>query len=200
VARFVSILWFVGIAGVCLGFYEIFINLNSFSKPDTISIMDLEKGAPFNRHLTVTDARPLLDHSVVFHKTRRGSIVEGSEFVFVPMQEAAFKNFSSFTPFLLVKVPKNRFEIFSKAMADLNPTVQGIRMTQWELPDEAEKVLAKSFGNDPVKRMIILEFEKKPKGFFNSMEGLFVGLFICGFAYLLGRAGKGNIPTLNSFR
>lgn len=186
-ARFLLILWFVGIGGVCIGVYNFFIDLNSFSTPETISIMDLEKGAPFNRHLIVTDARPLLDQAVVFHKTRRGSVVEGSEFIFVPMQEAAFKNYSSFTPFLLVKVPKNRFEIFSKAMAELNPTVQGIRMTQWELPDEAEKVLAKSFGNDPVKRMIVLEFEKKPKGFLNSLAGVLIGVFICGFAYLLGK-------------
>jgi hypothetical protein len=59
-------------------------------------------------------------------------------------------------------------------------------MTQWELPDEAEKVLAKSFGNDPVKRMIVLEFEKKPMGFLNSFAGVLSGIFICGFAYLLG--------------
>jgi hypothetical protein len=190
VARFISILWFVGIAGICLGFYNFFINLNSFSTPETISIMDLERGAPFNRHLIITDARPLLQHSVVYHQTRRGSVVEGSEFIFVPMQEAAFKNYSSFTPFLLVKMPKNRFEVFTNAMAEPNPTVQGIRMTQWELPDEAERVLSKSFGSDPVKRMIVLEFEKTPKGFLNSLEGLWVGVFICGFAYLLGRTPK----------
>jgi hypothetical protein len=190
VSRIVLLLWLVGICGACLSIYNVFININSFSKPNHISIRELENEPPFNRHLAVTGAYPIIEEAVIYHRTRRGAVVDGSEFIFVPMREAILKNYSSFDPFLLVKVPKDRFESFVNTSTEDGSAVQGIRMTHWELPDEAEKLLAKKFGTASVKRMLVLEFEKKPKGFLKLLEGFLVAAFICGFAYLLGRVPK----------
>src|SRR4051794_23629336 len=54
--------------------------------------------------------------------------------------------------------------------------VRGLRMTHWELEKKAEQVLAERYGAAAVKKMLILEYEKKVTGILPGLGQRFAGV------------------------
>jgi hypothetical protein len=167
---------FLIIGGICLlakGAYECFIQAGTKEKPTTVSIAELERSVPFNRHLIVTGGKAVFNEGIVYYETRRNVKVTGSEVYFIPIQDISLAAYPSLTPPLLVRITGYQMDALKKKDFSLD-LIHGIRMTHLDLEDKAENLLTERYGEGAVKNMVILEYEKAVTGIrdgFNHMLG-----------------------------
>ena len=57
-----------GIGLICVGTYDAFIQVTARQNPETISISDLQKRLPWNRHLIVTGGTAMVPETVEYYK------------------------------------------------------------------------------------------------------------------------------------
>ena len=157
-ARLALILFVAGLYLIGSACYDLFIQAGASRQPTTISVADLEKSVPANRHLVVTGGRPVLATAVTFYKTKWGAKVSGSEVVFIPIAEASAAASERSAPSILLRIPEDQLNA-AKATKSLNfEAIEGIRTTSMDLDDKARQRLVESYGKDAVDRMIILDY------------------------------------------
>ena len=182
-------LTFVAIILLGWGGYEFFIQAGAFKNPTTISITDLEKDTPFNRHLIITGGHALVSDAVVYYETRNGVKEPGSELTFLPIQGTAPGENANQAPSVLILLMEYQVNQINKGKTFDENAIGGLRMTHWELKDKAREVLVKKYGEAAVNKMLIVEYEKQPKGVGESLLKICGGIVLFGIA-LLCEKGK----------
>ena len=186
---------FIIIGGVGLlvtGAYDCFIQMSTKDKATAVSIADLEKSVPFNRHLIVTGGKAIIDESIMYYEMRRNVKVLGSEVYFIPIQDISLADYPSLTPPLLVRVTKYQMDDMNKEKVFIEP-IRGIRMTHWDLEKKAENLLTERYGEVAVKNMVILEYKKAVTGIWDGLAKMFLGaVCIFGLVMLRGYTNKSN--------
>ena len=149
------------VAGLYLigsGCYDLFVQAGTSRQPTTVSIAELQKGVPGNRHLIVTRGRAVPETAVTFYKTKWGTKVSGSEILFIPITEASTTAAHNSTPSVLLRVTEEQLEE-AKAGKKINfEAVEGVRTTSLDLEDKARRRLIETYGQAAVDRMIILDY------------------------------------------
>jgi hypothetical protein len=156
--RLALLFFFGGIYLICSGCYDLFIQAGTSRKPTTISVAELEKGLPANRHLVVTGGRPIRETAITFYKTKWGTKVSGSEILFIPIADASSAAAKGSTPSILLRMDEEQINAGGGG-ANLNfGAIEGVRTTSMDLEDKARRRLVDSYGQDAVDRMIILNY------------------------------------------
>src|SRR5262249_10599479 len=138
--------------------YELFIQAGTSRQPTTVSVADLEKNLPANRHLIVTGGRPALDTAVTFFKTKWGTRVSGSEIVFIPILDASSSDTDHATPAVLLRLTEDQVNA-AKAGKKLSfQSIEGVRTTSMDLEDKARDRLVETYGSAAVDKMVILAY------------------------------------------
>jgi hypothetical protein len=154
----------VFVAGLYLigsGCYELFVQAGTSRQPTTVSVAELEKGVPANRHLIITGGRPVSETAVTFYRKKWGTKISGSEILFIPIVDASSAATDRSTPPILLRVTEDQLDL-AKAGQKVNfRAMEGIRTTSMDLEDKARRRLVESYGDAAVKRMIILDYHGK---------------------------------------
>jgi hypothetical protein len=157
-ARLALILFIVGIYLICSGGYELYLQAGTSRQPTTVSIAELEKSVPSNRHLVVTGGRAVSAAAVTFYKSKWGTKVSGSEILFIPIQDAATSVSNLATPAILLRVTEDQINA-AKAGQKINfQSIEGVRTTSMDLEDKARQRLVETYGDAAVDKMIILNY------------------------------------------
>ncbi len=140
------------------GGYDLYVQSGASRQPTTVSVAELEKNIPSNRHLVVTGGRPVMSTAVKFYKTKWGTKVSGSEILFIPIANASTTNLENATPAILLRVTEDQLNA-AKAGKKLNfPAIEGVRTTSMDLEGKARGHLLEAYGQAAVDRMIILDY------------------------------------------
>jgi hypothetical protein len=187
--RFAPLILITAIVALCMGAYHCFLGITTFPSPTSVSLAELDGGVPFNRHLKISDAVPLLDEGVMFYRTRNHAKVEGSECTFFPLQEKGLSDFNSLTPTILVRVSQPLLGDFIEGAQDQAFAIQGVRLTGWDLPKEAKNLLVKRWGEPSIGSMLVVDYKRGlrdlEKAFSNFVVG---GLLLWLFFYIASRS------------
>jgi hypothetical protein len=152
------ILFVAGLYLIGSGCYDLFLQAGTSRQPTTVSVAELEKGVPANRHLVVTGGRPITATAVTFYKSKWGTKVSGSEIVFIPIADASTAGSDHSTPSILLRATEDQLDA-AKAGEKINfQAVEGIRTTSMDLEDKARRRLVETYGQAAVDRMIILNY------------------------------------------
>src|SRR6266436_274687 len=108
--RLVFFAFLGGIYLVIAGAYDAFIQASAQRTPETISISELQKNVPNNRHLIVTGGTAVVSKAVEYYQTRRGVRDPNSEIYFIPIQDSALPSSASAIPPVLVKMTKEQLD------------------------------------------------------------------------------------------
>ena len=108
--RLIGIGFLVGIYLLCAGTYDAFIQAGARRNAESISISELQKNIPGNRHLIVTGGTAVVAKAVEYYRMRRGVRVQDSEIYFIPIQDSSLPSSTSVIPLLLVKMTKEQLE------------------------------------------------------------------------------------------
>jgi hypothetical protein len=150
------------IAGLYLigsGCYELFVQAGTSREPTKVSIAELEKAVPANRHLIVTGGRPVIATAVKFYKIQWGTKVSGSEILFIPIADASTAGADHSTPSILLRMTEQQLDS-AKAGKKINfQAIEGIRATSVDLENKARQRLVETYGQASVDRMIILDYQ-----------------------------------------
>ena len=165
---------------ICAGAYDAFIQAGTRRMPVTISISDLQKNVPGNRHLIVTGGSAVLSKAVEYYRTRHGVREANSEIYFIPIQDSALPASASTIPPLLLKLSKEQADKIKSQGGFDGSRIEGVRMTHWDLESKAKDYLVTSFGNSGVERMIILDYERQVVGIWRGLGQLFGGFVLLG--------------------
>jgi hypothetical protein len=156
--RLAFILFVAGLYLIGSGCYDLFVQAGTSQKPTTVTVAELEKNVPANRHLVVSGGRPISSSAVKFYKTQWGSKVSGSEILFIPIADAATVNGNGSTPSILLRVTEDEMNA-AKAGKKINfEVLEGIRTTSMDLEDKARRRLVENYGQAAVDHMIILDY------------------------------------------
>ena len=189
--RFFGLLLIGGVGLIVLGAYGLFIQADTSSTPTTVSIADLERSAPSDRHLIVTGGRALVNDAIVYYETRRHEKVAGSEAHFIPIQDASLAAYHSLTPSLLLRMTGAQMDAIKKGEGFDAGAIHGVRMTQWDLEGEVRELQTKRYGEAAVKKMAILEYEKEVTGIGGALGQMFLGaVCIVGAVVFAGLTNK----------
>jgi len=189
--RFFGLLLIGGVGLIVLGAYGLFIQADTSSTPTTVSIADLERSAPSDRHLIVTGGRALVNDAIVYYETRRYAKVAGSEAHFIPIQDASLAAYHSLTPSLLLRMTGAQMDAIKKGEGFDAGAIHGVRMTQWDLEGEVRELQTKRYGEAAVKKMAILEYEKEVTGIGGALGQMFLGaVCIVGAVVFAGLTNK----------
>jgi hypothetical protein len=140
------------------GGYDLFVQAGTSREPTTVSVGELEKGVPANRHLIVTGGRPVSAAAVKYYRTQWGTKVSGSEILFIPIADASSDTADHSTPSILLRVTEDQVEA-AKAGKKINfHAVEGIRTTSMDLESKARQRLVERYGKEAVDRMTILVY------------------------------------------
>jgi hypothetical protein len=154
----------VFVAGLYLigsGCYELFVQAGTSRQPTTVSVAELEKGVPANRHLIITGGRPVSETAITFYRKKWGTKISGSEILFIPIMDASGAATDRSTPPILLRVTEDQLDL-AKAGQKVNfRAMEGIRTTSMDLEDKARRRLVESYGDAAVKRMIVLDYHGK---------------------------------------
>jgi hypothetical protein len=193
----------VFIAGLYLigsGGYDLFIQVGTSRQPTTVSVAELEKALPANRHLVVTGGRPVAEAAVKFYKKKWGAKVSGSEILFIPIVDDSTANPDQAKPSVLLRVTEDQIDV-AKAGQKINfKAVEGVRTTSMDLEDKARQRLVDTYGEAAVERMVILDYHGSV-GMGGGLGKLAGGLAIVGgmiAAFVLSRKSKQPTPALTS--
>ena len=190
-SRLFGLILLGGIGLVVMGAYDFFIQAGTSSNPTTVSIAQLERAVPSNRHLIITGGQAMANDAVVYYKTRHYAKVAGSEVYFIPIQDASLAAYRSLTPPLLVRITEAQMDAIKKGKAFDADSIHGVRMTHWDLDGKAEDLLAKRYGEAAVKKMVILEYEKAVTGIGSGIGQMFGGAAcIVGAVMLAGLTNR----------
>ena len=173
--RFFGWLLIGGVGLILMGVYGFFIQAGTSRTPTTVSIADLERAVPSNRHLIVTGGRALVNDAVVYYETRRHEKVAGSEAHFIPIQDASLAEYQSLTPPLLLRITEAQMDVMKKGKVFDPSAIHGVRMTHWDLNGNARDLLTKRYGEAVVKNMVDLQFEQEATGIGGALGQMFVG-------------------------
>ena len=88
-ARLTLILFVAGVYLIGSGCYDLYVQAGTSRQPTTVSVAELEKNLPPNRHLIVTGGRAITATAVTFYKTKWGTKVSGSEILFIPIADTS---------------------------------------------------------------------------------------------------------------
>jgi len=185
--RFTSLILIAALVALCFGAYHCFLGLTTFPNPTEISLIQLEKHVPFNRHLKIVGAVPLLKDGVVFYQTRRGSKVENSECTFIPLTEKSLNGFSSLTPRVLLRVSQPLLDIFIKSSTSMDQPIQGIRLTSLDLPQEAKKLVSKSWGETSTNNMLVIDYMREARDLENGFKHFILGAFLIWLLFYISK-------------
>jgi len=185
--RFFGWLLIGGVGLILMGVYGFFIQAGTSRTPTTVSIADLERAVPSNRHLIVTGGRALVNDAVVYCKTRQYAKVAGSEVHFIPIQDDSLAANYSPTPPLLLRMTEAQVDAIKKGKVFDARAVHGVRMTQWDLEGKVRDLQTKRYGEAAVKKMVILEYEEEATGASGGLGQMFLGAgFIVGAVVFAG--------------
>ncbi len=173
--RFFGLLLIGGVGLIVLGAYGLFIQADTSSTPTTVSIADLERSAPSDRHLIVTGGRALVNDAIVYYETRRYAKVAGSEAHFIPIQDASLAAYHSLTPSLLLRMTGAQMDAIKKGEGFDAGAIHGVRMTQWDLEGEVRELQTKRYGEAAVKKMVNLQYENEVTGTGGGLGQMFLG-------------------------
>jgi hypothetical protein len=184
-----ALIFFVG--GLYLigsGCYDLFVQAGASRQPTIISVADLEKSVPANRHLIITGGRPEITAAVRFYKTKWGTKVSGSEILFIPIVDSLAAPSNNPTSSVLVRVTEDQTDAANAGQKLNFQAIEGIRTTSMDLEEKARQRLNDTYGKDAVDRMIILNYHgdigisaglgKLAGGI--AMSGAVIGLFVWG--------------------
>ena len=189
--RFFGLLLIGGAGLIVLGAYGLFIQADTSSTPTTVSIADLERSAPSDRHLIVTGGRALVNDAIVYYETRRYAKVAGSEAHFIPIQDASLAAYHSLTPSLLLRMTGAQMDAIKKGEGFDAGAIHGVRMTQWDLEGEVRELQTKRYGEAAVKKMVNLQYENEVTGTGGGLGQMFLGaVCIVGAVVFAGLTNK----------
>jgi len=189
--RFFGLLLIGGVGLIVLGAYGFFIQADTSSTPTIVSIADLERVAPSDRHLIVTGGRALVNDAIVYYETRRDAKVAGSEAHFIPIQDASLAAYHSLTPSLLLRITGPQMDAIQKGEGFDARAIHGVRMTQWDLVGEVRELQTKRYGEAAVKKMVNLQYENEVTGTGGGLGQMFLGaVCIVGAVVFAGLSNK----------
>ncbi|MDQ6809040.1 MAG: hypothetical protein M3Z64_06395 [Verrucomicrobiota bacterium] len=185
----------IGIYLLVAGAYDAFIQASALVKPDTVAIGTLEKEIPWNRHLIVTGGNAVVAQAVEYYTTRRGVRVPNSEVYFIPIGDASKATAPKATPVLIVKMTAAQLQKAKLSGGFDSQSIEGIRMTNWDLESKAEEYLARAFGKPAVGKMVILDYQRQ-------ITDVLPGLtqFVSGLLVILGLSGVWFYTSTNRSR
>jgi hypothetical protein len=184
-SRFFGIILLMGIVLCGAGAYEFFIQAGTSREPTRVTIEELERDAPSNRHLIVTGGQAMLEDAVSYYETRSATKVASSEIHYIPIQDATLAAYDSFAPRLLVLVTEYQVKSFETGKAFDANSIQGVRMTSFELKTKAEEFLTNKYGESAVKRMVILDYERAVTGVGKGLSQMIFGAILVVGAIVL---------------
>jgi hypothetical protein len=156
--RLALILFIAGIYLICSGSYDLFIQAGTSRQPTTISVAELEKSVPANRHLVITGGRPVVTAAVTFYKKQWGTKISGSEILFIPIVNALAATSDNVAPSILLRVTEDQVEA-AKAGQKINfGSIEGVRTTSMDFEDKARQRLVDTYGEAAVDKMVILAY------------------------------------------
>lgn len=170
----------VAIFLICTGAYDAFIQAGARQTPETISISELPKNVPNNRHLIVTGGSAVPSKAVEYYRTRHGVRITGSEIYFIPIQDSSLASSVSASPPVLVKMTNEQFQKIKAAGGFESSRIEGIRMTTWDLESKAKEYLVNSFGNAAVEKMVILDYQHDIVGLWRGLGQSLAGFVLLG--------------------
>ena len=189
--RFFGLLLIGGVGLIVMGAYGFFIQADTASTPTTVSIADLERSAPSDRHLIVTGGRALVNDAIVYYETRRYAKVAGSEAHFIPIQDASLAAYHSLTPPLLLRISEAQMDAIKKGEGFDARAIHGMRMTQWDLEGEVRELQTKRYGEAAVKKMVNLQYENEVTGTGGGLGQMVLGaVCIVGAVVFAGLTNK----------
>jgi hypothetical protein len=196
--RLAFILFVAGLYLIGSGCYDLFVQAGTSRKPTTVSVVELEKSIPPNRHLVVTGGRPISSTAVKFYKTKWGSKVSGSEILFIPISDAATITANGATPSILLRVTEDELNAAKAGMKINFEALEGIRTTSMDLEDKARQRLVENYGQAAVDRMIILDYHGQI-GMLAGLGKLAGGIVMAGgvvLAFIYSRKPKQTPPPI----
>jgi len=196
--RIALILLIAGLFLIGAACYDLFVQAGASRQPTTVSVAELEKSVPSNRHLIVTGGRPVAANAVKSYKKQWGTKVSGSEILFIPIADASNPAWSNSIPFLLLRVTEDQIDA-AKAGKKVNfKAIEGIRTTSMDLRDKVRQRLVAAYGQAAVDRMIILNYHGAI-GMGPALVKLAGGVVLVGVmvaAFIFGRERKESTPPL----
>lgn len=182
---------------ICAGAYDAFIQAGTRRVPETVSISELEKNVPANRHLIVTGGTPVLNKAVEYYRRRHGVREANSEIYFIPIQDSTLPASASTIPPLLVKMSKDQADKAKNQGGFDSSRVEGVRMTHWDLESKAKDYLVASFGTTGVERMVILDYQREVVGIWRGL-GQLIGGFVLLVVLGLASANTGKARSVTA--
>jgi hypothetical protein len=156
--RLALLLFLVGIYLICSGCYDLFIQAGTSRQPTTVTVAELEKAVPANRHLVVTGGRPVAAAAVKFYKTKWGTKISGSEILFIPIVNASTATSDTVTPSILLRVTEDQVDAAKAGQKISFGSIEGVRTTSMDLEDKARQRLVDTYGEAAVDKMVILAY------------------------------------------
>jgi hypothetical protein len=190
--RLAIILFVAGLFLIGSGSYNLFVQAGASAEPTRVSVAELEKNVPSNRHLVVTGGKPVLASAVTFYKTQYGSKVSGSEITFIPITDASNAASARSTPRVLLRITEEQLNA-AKAGDKFNfDALEGLRTTSMDLEGKVRGRLLDTYDKAAVDQMIILDYHGKI-GMGTGFAKLAGGLAMSGgviVAFLFNRRSK----------
>ncbi len=155
--RLAFLLFIAGLYLIGSGCYDLFVQAGTSRQPTTVSVAELEKSVPANRHLVLTGGQPVKDNAVSFYRTKWGTKVSGSEILFIPITDASTAA-AGRSPSVLLRVTEDQIDAAKAGNKIDFQALEGIRTTSMDLEDKARRRLVEAYGQGAVDRMIILNY------------------------------------------
>jgi Trypsin-like peptidase domain len=184
VRRLIGIGFLAGIGLICVGTYDVFIQVTAQRNPETISISDLQKRIPWNRHLIITGGTAMVPETIEYYKYEnrygRKARLPNSEIYFIPVQHSSASQSASKSPTLVVRMTKEQADKVKAHGGFPETRIEGLRMTHWDLESEAKEALVSSFGKSAVEKMVVLDYQHEVVGIWRGLGQILSGLLLLG--------------------
>jgi hypothetical protein len=175
------------LGGICLvvaGAYDVFIQATARQTAEIISISELQKNLPWNRHLIVTGGTEIVPEIVQYckYKNRYGrkEKIPNSEIYFIPIQDSSVSPSASVPPSLVVRMTEEQGEKVKAQGGFPETRIEGVRMTHWDLESKAKEVLVSSFGKPAVEKMVVLDYQHEIVGIWRGLGQMLGGFVLLG--------------------
>jgi len=196
--RLAILLFIAGLYLIGSGGYDLFLQAGTSRQPTTVSVAELAKGVPANRHLIVTGGRPVAAAAVKFYKKKWGTKVSGSEILFIPIVNASTADSDGATPAVLLRVTEDQIDAAKAGQKIDFEAIEGLRTTSMDLEDKARQRLVDTYGEAAVDHMVILAYHGSV-GIGAALGKLAGGLAIVGgmiAVFVFSRKTKQATPAI----
>ncbi len=200
IVKLALLLFVAGLYLIGSGCYDLFVQAGTSRQPTTISVAELEKSVPANRHLIITSGQPVKETAVTFYRTKWGRKVSGSEILFIPITDASAAAPRRSTPCVLLRVTADQIDAAQAGSKIDFQALEGIRTTSMDLEDKVRRRLVEAYGQGAVDRMIILNY-RGTVGIGAALAKLAGGAALaCAVAgaFVFLRKGKSPTPALSN--